>query len=209
MDTIVFLAKKANTSAVVRISDLASEAGLSRSAAAKALRKQARLGILEPLADGVYLNTLAIGATARDVVNELAPESCISLRTALANWGLSTQAPIATTCVTISRARTIKTRSLHIEYRHIKEALFWGFTEKKTSRSTYRIAEPEKALLDWIYLNLKDGLPVPLDEIQLEKANRTKLIEYARKYPSTVLRTLLLPLAESESYQPHSQTTAP
>jgi hypothetical protein len=36
--------------------------------------------------------------------------------------------------------------------------LYWGFIEKQTSCSKYQIAEPEKALLDWIYLNLQAGL---------------------------------------------------
>jgi hypothetical protein len=50
-------------------------------------------------------------------------------------------------------ARTIKTKSLNIPYRKMKETLFWRFQEKKTRCSSYKIAEPEKALLDWIYFS--------------------------------------------------------
>jgi len=49
-------------------------------------------------------------------------------------------------------ARTIKTKSLNISYRKIKRDIILGFFKRKKTRySTYKIAEPEKALLDWIY----------------------------------------------------------
>jgi len=42
----------------------------------------------------------------------------------------------------------------HFIYRHIKKGLFWGYKDIKTEFGQYLIAEPEKALLDYIYLNL-------------------------------------------------------
>jgi len=35
-----------------------------------------------------------------------------------------------------------------------------GFTRKKTRYGAYHLAEPEKALLDWIYFKSVDGLPI-------------------------------------------------
>lgn len=54
----------------------------------------------------------------------------------------------------------------------------------------YRIAEPEKALLDWIYLQRQEGLPVVLDELNLKVTDRTKLLKYASKYPIPVQKTV-------------------
>jgi hypothetical protein len=85
-----------------------------------------------------------------------------------------------------------------IVYRKISKDLFWGFLEKKTRYSMYKIAEPEKALLDWIYFHLQNGLPVQLDEIQFEKLSRSKLVSYAKKYPSTVIHSLFFPLLEGQ-----------
>jgi hypothetical protein len=73
--------------------------------------------------------------------------------------------------------------------------LFWGFVEKQTRYSKYRIAEPEKALLDWIYLTLQSGLTPRLDEIELKSIDKRKLVKYAAKYPGTVRKTLLHSLA--------------
>jgi hypothetical protein len=48
-----------------------------------------------------------------------------------------------------------KSPSIEILYRKISRGLFWGFLEKKGRYASYKIAEPEKALLDWIYFRLK------------------------------------------------------
>ena len=99
------------------------------------------------MADGIYLNKLAASVSARDIVNELNWESYISLGIALAEWGVSSQSPAATTCVTASRGRRIRASSIEIVYRKISRELFWGFTEKKGRYRNYKIAEPETPFL--------------------------------------------------------------
>lgn len=198
MDWVKALAEEAKRKPLVRIAEAAAKHKLSAGSAGQALKRQERRGLLERLADGVYLNKLAASVTARDVVNELVPESYISLGTALAEWGLSSQSPRMTQCVTVARGRKIQTPSMNIAYRKISADLFWGFTEKKVRYGKYRIAEPEKALLDWIYFTLKDGLAVEFDEINFEKVSRSKLVGYAKKYPSTVIQTLFFPLLEGQ-----------
>src|ERR1700737_1105021 len=131
MDWVTTLAEEARTNPLVRIRETASRRGLSNAAVAEALKRQRKRGLLEKVADGVYLNKLATSVSARDGGNELVPDSYISLGTALAEWGLSSQNPIATTCVTTARGRKIKTSSFDIVYRKISPALFWGFTKKK------------------------------------------------------------------------------
>jgi hypothetical protein len=73
--------------------------------------------------------------------------------------------------------------------------LYWGFTEKQTRYSKYAIAEPEKALLDWIYLSMQAGLKPSLDEIEFKSIDRQRLAKYAVKYPGTVRNTLVHSLA--------------
>jgi hypothetical protein len=73
-----------------------------------------------------------------------------------------------------------------IVYRKISHKLFWGFEQKKTRYNSYRIAEPEKAFLDWIYLSRQEGLPTPLDEINVQFLDVSKLRSYAKKFPRTV-----------------------
>jgi len=198
MDWITTLANEAKTSPVLRIRDLASKYHLSTSAVARALARQKKRNILEQLTSDTYLNKLAPSVTSRDVLNTLVPDSYISLGTAIAEWGLSTQNPIATTAVSRSHTKKIKTASVNILYRKIQRDLFWGFIEKKGRYATYRIAEPEKALLDWIYFRLKDGLPVEFDEIHFDKLSRSRLVAYAKKFPNTVIQSLFFPMLEGE-----------
>ncbi len=198
MDWVATLAKEAAANPLVRIRDITSKYRLSNAAVSKALRRQANRGLLEKLSDDTYLNKLAASPTSRDIVNQLVPDSYVSLGSALAEWGLSSQNPVAITCVTPNSRRNIKTPSVHIIYRKISRDLFWGYVKKKSRYGTYKIAEPEKALLDWIYFHLKDGLPVQFDEIQFSKLSRSRLVQYAKKFPSTVMQELFLPMLEGE-----------
>ena len=75
-------------------------------------------------------------------------------------------------------------------YRKISPELYWGFEEKTTRFNNYLIAEPEKALLDWIYLTRQEGLPTPLDEINLQFLNLAKVRAYAERFPKTVNETI-------------------
>jgi transposase-like protein len=54
----------------------------------------------------------------------------------------------------------------------------------------HRMAEPEKALLDWVYLQRQEGLPVVLDELSLNAIDKKKLQKYALKYPNSVRRAV-------------------
>lgn len=195
---VATLAKESAANPLVRIRDITSRYRLSAAAVSKALRRQASRGLLEKLSDDTYLNKLAVSPTSRDIVNQLVPDSYVSLASALAEWGVSTQNPIAISCVTTSWRRKVSTPSVQITYRKIKRDLFWGYVEKKSRYGKYKIAEPEKALLDWIYFALQDGLPVQLDEFRFDKLSRARLVAYAKKLPSTVMQTLFLPMLEGE-----------
>ena len=129
-------------------------------------------------------------ASANDFVTVLNPNSYVSLESALNQWGISTQSPVSLTCVTTGKPKEYRTPEFAITLRSISEHLFWGFVEKQTRYSKYRIAEPEKALLDWVYLMLQNGLTPRLDEIELQSLDKQKLVKYAAKYPGTVRNAL-------------------
>ena len=76
-----------------------------------------------------------------------------------------------------------------------KSALQRHSCSKFARYGKYRIAEPEKALLDWVYLSLQEGIRPSLDELNLNPLDRKKLFEYARQYPRSVLNLLLPELA--------------
>jgi hypothetical protein len=103
--------------------------------------------------------------------------------------------------------RTIQSKSVVIVYRKISPQLYWGFEQKATRYHNYLIAEPEKALLDWIYLNRQEGLPISLDEVNLRFLAPAKLRSYALRFPRTVNDTVkdLLLEAAYPSQNSHEQ----
>jgi len=189
------LTNEARLTDVVVVDELAAKYNLPPDSAWKATSRLARRGLLSRVSNGVYLNKLVRDASATDFVNVLNPNSYVSLESALNHWGLSTQSPVSLTCVTTGKPKEYRTPEFAITLRSISEHLFWGFVEKQTRYSKYRIAEPEKALLDWVYLTLQSGLTPRLDEIELQSLDKQKLVKYAAKYTGTVRNALTNSLA--------------
>ena len=80
--------------------------------------------------------------------------SYLSMESALAWYGFIPEIVYAYTNVTAKITRTFENVYGRFIYRHVKSELFWGYVEMKTDHSPYLLAEPEKALLDYLYLNL-------------------------------------------------------
>jgi hypothetical protein len=113
----------------------------------------------------------------------------------MAEFGVTSQIPRVLTCVSPKYVRNIKSRTVHITFRTLKKDLCWGYLSKKTRYSLYHIAEPEKALLDWIYFRRAENLPLDTDEFVLSELDRTRLLEYAKRYPVLVETEILRLLA--------------
>jgi predicted transcriptional regulator of viral defense system len=112
-------------------------------------------GSLVKLKNGLYawpeqLPTLLPEETARFLY---AP-SYISLEKALAHYGLIPEMVYAVTCITPKVTRRLNNKMGKFIFRHLKPALFFGYQELKGTHYPYLLAYAEKALLDFIYLNL-------------------------------------------------------
>jgi hypothetical protein len=83
--------------------------------------------------------------------------------------------------------------------------LYWGFQARRTLYGTYNVAEPEKALLDWFYLERKRGAEVITDEFDFRKLDREKLLSYAKKYPRPVKYELLESLVRAGAALPNGK----
>jgi len=186
MNWTTILAEESRKNSILRLDDLARRYNVQEIVARNALRRYETHGLVEHISNKIYINKLNQQFSTRDLVNVLRSQAYISLESALVEGGITSQSPAILTCVTTEYPKTFSSRSLTIVYRKIAADLFWGFEEKATRYNAYRIAEPEKALLDWIYLNRQEGLPTPLDEINLQFLNSQKLRTYAEKFPRTV-----------------------
>src|SRR5258708_1164914 len=195
MDWIAVLAEEARRSDIIHADDWATRYSIDLKTVSKALSRCAKRGLVERVTHKIYVNKLVPDFVSHDLVNVLRPNSYISLESALRFWGISTQTTALLTCVTTGKPRDFNWKAFAISYRSIAPRLYSGFVERHTRYEKYLIAEPEKALLDWVYLCFQDGYTPVLDELTFQPIDRPKLIENGKRYPRTVLNLLLPALA--------------
>lgn len=190
MNWTTILAEAARRDCTLRSDQLARRFELSERTVRNALRRYESRGLVERISPKLYLNHLNQQCSLRDLVNVLRPKSCISLESVMVERGITSQSPSALTCVTTGYPRSFQTSLGTVVYRRISPGLYWGYEEKATRYNKYLIAEPEKALLDWIYLSRQEGLPTPFDELELQFINVVKLRGYAERFPRTVQKAV-------------------
>ena len=116
-----------------------------------------------------------------NIANLLYSPSYISFETALNFHGMLSQFPYEITSATAKKSMHKKVNDISYSYSHLKNDLFFGYVKKNNSL----IAEPEKALLDQIYLSLKGFKKTNIDEYDFSIVKKGKLKEYFLKYPKT------------------------
>jgi DNA-binding Lrp family transcriptional regulator len=208
MNWTTILTEEARRNCILRSDELARRYKLSEAAVRNALRRHDGRGLVERISTRIYINHLNQQFSPRDLVNVLRPESYVSLESVMVETGITSQSPSVLTCVTPGYPQSFRTKSVGIVYRKISSDLYWGYEQKATRYNNYLIAEPEKALLDWIYLTRQEGLPTPLDELQLQFLSAAKLRKYSERFPRTVqssIKDLLLekafPLEDPDHHQ--------
>lgn len=195
IDWAKFISEQAKVSPLLKSDEIARRLGTSELTVRRSFLRLVKRGMVEHFAKKWFINLLNRDFAGRELVNLLRPRSYVSLQTVLREVGISSQTPISITCVTTGEPASFASRTVSITFRHIKPALYWGFQARRTLYGTYNLAEPEKALLDWLYLERKRGTEVVTDEFDFRKLDREKLLLYAQKYPRPVKFELFESLA--------------
>lgn len=116
------------------------------------------------------------------IAEQLDIESYISFESALSKYGLLDQIPYALTLATVKRSKTITLGNQQITFRKIRKELAGGYILE----NGLRIATPEKALLDTLYLITRGKIKLSLKELNLSLINKTKFKQLLKKYPAQV-----------------------
>lgn len=87
--------------------------------------------------------------------NKIYVPSYVSLSTALRYYGFIPEEIFQITSVGTKKATSFETPIGNFIYRHIKPGLFWGYQLVDFAGHKLLLAEPEKAVLDYLYLNPK------------------------------------------------------
>lgn len=119
------------------------------------------------------------------ISNALKSPAYVSLQSALSWHGLIPEFVAAVTAVTTARPQIIPTPLGRFEYRHISSDMFWGFKRVVLAdRQEAFVADPEKAILDLVYLTPGGDRPEFLRELRLQNLGairRDFFVQFAEK----------------------------
>ncbi len=101
--------------------------------------------------------------------NRIYSPSCISLHTALSHYGIIPEATFQITSITTLKTRSFSNAFGEYTYKSVKPALFFGFVLKELPDGrTFRLATPEKALIDLLYLYPEYNTARELQNLRLD-----------------------------------------
>lgn len=137
-------------------------------------------GIFVKLRNGLYavkdayVSSLLLG-------NKLYEPSYISLATALSHYGIIPEVVYATTSITSKLPHEFFTPKGVFSYQRIKKIAFTGYGLERIDGENVLIAEPEKALADYLYfVDLKQ---ISLnDRLNLRNIKKTLLLTYVKLF---------------------------
>lgn len=133
------------------------------------------------------------------VANQLYTPSYVSLEFALSYYGLIPERTVDLTCVSTKKTIRFKNELGVFIYQHVKPCAFRGFKLSKDKCGLpLLLAEPEKAVADFLYLNLnrfksdvKEKFKVSYRFQNMESLSQKRLIELAKSFESERLMRLI------------------
>jgi predicted transcriptional regulator of viral defense system len=135
---------------VIETRDLAALLRVSTSNATTILRRLAQTGMITHLSRGRWLLNEKIDRLALPELISAPYPAYVSLQSALFHHGLIEQIPSVLYAVTPARPRRLQTPLGTISFHRMPPQLFKGF--ELEARSDAKVATPEKALFDMLYL---------------------------------------------------------
>ena len=136
------------------------------------------------------------------IANKLFEPSYISLESALRYYNLIPEVVFLTTSVTTRKTKLLKTPIGDFQYRKVKEKLFFGYRIINAGQIAYKIADPEKALLDFLYLRSDIKSEGDIFELRIngesyrEVIDQNKLKQYLGVFNSKALNKKIDKLTE-------------
>ncbi len=121
------------------------------------------------------------------MANLLQVPSYISLTTALEYYGITTQIQRNyIECISIKRSLSKEINEVTFRYSKLSSKLYFAFIKK----DGFYIAQPEKALLDSIYLTSLRRYSLDISALSLNQINRKVLTDLSVFYPNGTKKML-------------------
>lgn len=161
----------------------------NKAALEKSLYRWRKKGWIFPLKKGLYELAYPKDFLIPDlyIANRLYEPSYVSLETALSHYSIIPEVSMAVTSITTKPTRRFKNKHGLFLYRTVQPAAFTGYFVEKINGFDVRLAEPEKALVDFLYFKTYRGQPMDFKEERLDydvisRLKRKRLDHYAALY---------------------------
>jgi len=125
------------------IGDLEKITGLSRNSLYIALKRWVESGVIERVAQGIYI-PMGGSLSLENLTAQLYIPNYLSFESAMARHGILNLIPYTLSFATTRKTRKYTLQNQEVEFRQISPQLFFGYEMK----SGLNIAYPEKAFLD-------------------------------------------------------------
>ena len=163
--------------------------GTSPSAATQTLRRLAAAGLVKRVRHGLWAVDLAVDPLVLPEYLTAPLPSYVSLQTALYLHGMVDQIPQVIYAASLARTRRVRTSLGTFSIHRVAPTFFGGF--ETGAGSGIRLATPEKALLDILYLGpARSRLFAHLPEIEIPKRfDRRRARAWLERLPAGPRRT--------------------
>jgi len=152
-------------------------------------------GLFLRLKNGLY--TLATDpAKLEEIANRLYAPSYLSFEYALSHYNLIPETIYSVTSATPKTTREYEVNGLAYSYTTIPPVAYTGYIPITQDYRSYLIAEPEKAVADYLYL-LSLGRRGHYERLDVSKLNQKKIVQYLSLYKRPSLYKLLKEFKES------------
>jgi predicted transcriptional regulator of viral defense system len=154
--------------------DAASRLGVPNGHASVSLARLRAAGRVVRLRHGVWALPNRVDALALPECLTAPFPAYVSLQSALYLHGMVSQVPAVTYAVTLARTRRFVTPLGTVSLHHVRPTFFFGYED--AGRSGGRLATPEKALVDFLYLApARSGLFRALPEVEWPRTFRASV----------------------------------
>lgn len=161
---------------------------ISAPAARNFLYRRYKSGDLIRLKRGLYMLALHPVSNYFYLANKLYEPSYISLESALSFHGLIPETVYQVTSATTKKTKIFNVQEIVFSYHHIKKEAFTGYAPLPYQGTTIFMADPEKALADYLYLAALRGEKFSrpteriFERLRTEKLNKAKALKYAELF---------------------------
>lgn len=154
--------------------------GIPTNTALSFIQRNVKSGLFLKLRNGFYIIADS-SPSIYFLANKLYEPSYVSLNTALSHYGIIPEVVYAITSITTKAFREFNTPRGSFIYQQIKKEVFTGYGLKELENDKILIAEPEKALADYLYF--VDLKKVSLNErLELRNIKKQELIRFVKLF---------------------------